>query len=604
MRYLPVSRFLLFLCLAAPAQYITAQQPTAVQQPSIAREWNEAMLQTIREDLARPHVQARNLFHLAVALYDSWAAYDGEARPYLLGNTAGGISCPCQQIPEPKDREAARAETMSFAAFRLLTARYSRSPHAGGALVRFQDLMKKHGYDYHDHAINYQSGSAAALGNYLGQCILQMSQLDGSNEPDDYHTSSYQPVNPPLDIAVAGPPILSDPNSWQPLQLKVALDQDGYQMIECKCAGKRLIDMIGGVDPSGRPVTSTQTFQGPEWGQVRPFALNQQDRIVYQRDGHEYWVYHDPGAALLPHLDAVHGGGTSKEYLWNFALVAAWSANLNPEDGVQWDVSPRSTGNVRHYPGNLAELHDFYDLKTGRDAGTGHVLNPRTGQPYAPQLVPRGDYIRVATQFWSEGPRTETPPGHWFMLLNYVNDQPGLIKKFNGQGRLMNDLEWDVKAYFLLAGALHDAAITAWGSKAWYNSIRPISAVRYLAGLGQSTDRKLPSYHPAGIPLLPGRIEMVKTNDLLAGPKKEHVGKIKIFAWKGPFAVADTNQTAGTGWILAENWYPYQVKTHITPPYAGYVSGHSVYARAGAEALTLLTGDEYFPGGLGEFSVP
>jgi hypothetical protein len=42
----------------------------------------------------------------------------------------------------------------------------------------------------------------------------------------------------------------------------------------------------------------------------------------------------------------------------------------------------------------------------------------------------------------------------------------------------------------------------------------------------------------------------------------------------------------------------------VTPPFAGYVSGHSTYSRAAAEVLTLLTGSEYFPGGLGEFHCP
>ena len=37
-------------------------------------------------------------------------------------------------------------------------------------------------------------------------------------------------------------------------------------------------------------------------------------------------------------------------------------------------------------------------------------------------------------------------------------------------------------------------------------------------------------------------------------------------------------------------------------PFAGYVSGHSTFSRAGAEVLTAITGDPYFPGGLGEFS--
>ena len=62
-------------------------------------------------------------------------------------------------------------------------------------------------------------------------------------------------------------------------------------------------------------------------------------------------------------------------------------------------------------------------------------------------------------------------------------------------------------------------------------------------------------------------------------------------------------QIAGVGWILAENWWPYQRKTFVTPPFAGYISGHSTFSRSAAEVLTLLTGDEYFPGGMGEFHI-
>lgn len=50
---------------------------------SVARRWMEVLLQAIRDDLARPPVHARNLFHLSAAMYDAWAAYDRAARPYL-----------------------------------------------------------------------------------------------------------------------------------------------------------------------------------------------------------------------------------------------------------------------------------------------------------------------------------------------------------------------------------------------------------------------------------------------------------------------------------------------------------------------------------------
>lgn len=43
---------------------------------SIARNWNEAILYAIRRDNTRPPIHARNLFHLSVVMYDSWAAYE------------------------------------------------------------------------------------------------------------------------------------------------------------------------------------------------------------------------------------------------------------------------------------------------------------------------------------------------------------------------------------------------------------------------------------------------------------------------------------------------------------------------------------------------
>ena len=80
------------------------------------------------------------------------------------------------------------------------------------------------------------------------------------------------------------------------------------------------------------------------------------------------------------------------------------------------------------------------------------------------------------------------------------------------------------------------------------------------------------------------------------------IGKMAAFAWRGPDFINDpTVDTAGCGWILAENWWPYQRPSFVTPNFAGYVSGHSTYSRAAAELLTLLTGSPYFPGGVGEY---
>ena len=107
-----------------------------------------------------------------------------------------------------------------------------------------------------------------------------------------------------------------------------------------------------------------------------------------------------------------------------------------------------------------------------------------------------------------------------------------------------------------------------------------------------------------GLPLIDGHIELVQAGDPLAGESGEYIGKIKLKSWRGPSYIADpATDIAGVGWILAENWWPYQRANFVTPAFAGYVSGHSTFSSAAAEILTLLTGDPFFPGGLGEFRI-
>jgi len=188
--------------------------------------------------------------------------------------------------------------------------------------------------------------------------------------------------------------------------------------------------------------------------------------------------------------------------------------------------------------------------------------------------------------------------------MNHVFDDPDFERKFEGQGAEMDELEYDVKAYFLLGGTMHDAAVSAWSVKGYYDYIRPISAIRGMAELGQSSDPNLPNYHENGLVLKEGLVELVMPGDPLEDEGTDTY-KIKLFAWRGPdFIENPETDEAGVGWVLAENWWPYQRPTFVTPPFAGYVSGHSTYSRAAAEVLTLLTGSEYFPGGVGEFEAP
>ncbi len=553
----------------------------AFAQKSVARQWNDVLLEAIRNDFARPTVHARNLFHVSVAMYDAWAAFDEDARPYLLGNKVGTYTCPFEGVPAPADITAAQEEAISYAAYRLLTHRFRFSPGAETSLARFDSLMHALGYDKNMVSIDYSTGSPAALGNYLAASLEAFGFQDNANEMGDYANLVYAPTNDYLSPAESGSQGINDPNRWQPLSFNFFIDQAGFEI------------------PGGIP-----DFLSPEWGKVTPFSLSTEDLTIHNRDGEDYWVYHDPGPPAYLQED---GGGTSSLYAWNHSLVSIWSSHLDPGDSVLIDISPNAIGNLRidSFPRTLADLQDFYKLEGGGDPGTGYDINPHTGSPYDPQIVPRGDYARVLAEFWADGPDSETPPGHWFTILNGVNDHPLLSKKFRGVGPVLEDLEWDVKAYFMLGGAMHDAAIASWSVKGWYDYIRPISAIRYMADMGQSGDPALPNYSPEGIPLREGFIEFVAEGDTLAGADNEHVGKIKVFAWRGPDFIPDPKTTAGgVGWILAENWWPYQRPTFVTPPFAGYVSGHSTFSRAAAEVLTLLTGDPYFPGGMGEFIAP
>jgi hypothetical protein len=125
------------------------------------------------------------------------------------------------------------------------------------------------------------------------------------------------------------------------------------------------------------------------------------------------------------------------------------------------------------------------------------------------------DEHKVIAEYWADGPSTETPPGHWCLLAQWVS------------ARDHHGLDQDVVLFFALGGALHDAAVAAWDAKRAFDSVRPVSAIRWLfagdryapgAALGRaprrskaksgsptSPPRRLPSTSPATRPSAPPR---------------------------------------------------------------------------------------------------
>jgi hypothetical protein len=586
---------LTFACpIFAPAQ---AQPPfELLPDRSVARNWSEALIFALRRDTGRVAYNARVVFQFSVVVYDAWAVHDTDARPYLLGETVNTFDCPYAPSSRLTSSAPAQRTTISYAAYRYLRHRFGNSANAKASFAVFDDVMEHYGLDPNFTSIDYQRDpSPAALGNYIADCVIRFGLGDGSNEADAYRTRFYAPVNPPLDPTDPDSiDDLVDPDRWQKLALGTFVSKTGQTL-------------------------PAPDFETPEWGFTSPFAMTAKDRRVFRRGHADYWVYHDPGKPAL--ISATDPDAMPEEYIWGHSLVAVWSGHLDPSRGhgaKLIDISPASLGNNKPFPKTIPELRDFYDFLGGGDHGQGHALNPATGLPYEPQLVPLADYARTLATFWADGPFTaETPAGSLLLILNeQVSDSPGFEKRIGGAGPVVDDLEWDVKAYFALSGSVHDAGVTTWSLKGWYDYARPITAIRYLGTVGQSSDRADPDcpYHPRGIkyvydpsdPAGDGSqrvVDCVRPGDPLAAGGAD-VGKIKILAWRAHPFVSNANfDVAGVDWILAENWWPYQRANFVTPPFSGYTSGHSTLTSAGAQVLTLLTGSPYFPSGMYEFSV-
>jgi hypothetical protein len=446
-----------------------------------------------------------------------------------------------------EDTEAARDEAISYAAYRILVERFLPSPGAEVSVTRLDDLMAALCYDL--DVTETEGDRPAAIGNRIAATILDATIDDGSNEADDYTDPDYQSVNPPLVVAEPGT-TMADPNRWQPLELEAMVAQNGV------------------------PLTDTvQAFVGSHWGAVEGFALDQaEDRAL------------DPGPPPL-----LGDPETDTQFKRDAVEVIRYSATLDPAADASIDLSPVTQG----------------DREVGNYEAAGRPVNPVTGDPYEPATVPLGDYGRVVAEFWADGPNSETPPGHWNTIANDVSDQLGSELRIGGEGPVVDRLQWDTSMYLALNGAVHDAAIAAWDAKGRYDYARPISMIRYLSGLGQSSDPAGPAYDPSGLPLEPGLVEVITAESSAPGERHvdlaDHVGEIAIRSWAGEPEDPET-EAGGVEWIRAVEWVPYQRATFVTPAFAAYVSGHSTFSRAAAEVLTELTGSEYFPDGLGTFT--
>ncbi|MGB5346921.1 MAG: DUF6851 domain-containing protein, partial [Woeseia sp.] len=289
-------------------------------------------------------------------MYDAWAVYSNVSDTYLLGRQLDAFNCGLNAFATPADIHPAREKAIAYAAYRLIKHRFASSPGAANTINAADDLMRQLGFNTADSSLEYESGSPAALGNYVAKCFIDFGLQDGANEANDYANTTYAPVNPPIEPDVAGNPNIIDLDRWQPISLDVFIGQAGN-------------------------VIDEPEFLSPEWGQVLAFSLTDADKTTYQRDGFDYDVYFDPGPPPS------HTGDSSDYYKWGFSLVAIWGSHLDYSDGIMIDISPATIGNNQQLPGSVSDYPQFYDLLNGGDASQGYAANPVTGAPYTQQLV-------------------------------------------------------------------------------------------------------------------------------------------------------------------------------------------------------------------------
>jgi len=155
------------------------------------------------------------------------------------------------------------------------------------------------------------------------------------------------------------------------------------------------------------------------------------------------------------------------------------------------------------------------------------------------------DEQKLIAEFWEDGGGTSFPPGTWMTFGQYTSAQND------------HSLDQDAKLFFGLGNAVFDAGVATWEAKTHYNYTRPVRLVRELGELG------------------------------LIGEFNEELGGYAVEAWAGP--------EEGTQTILATDFTTYQTPgSHVSPPFAEYVSGHSTFSASAATILELATGSDNF----------
>jgi hypothetical protein len=226
--------FIALVLLAVTALTFTPPFVHGQATPNTVVQWNNAALQGVRDSKLGPPMVARALAIVHTCIYDAWSAYDSTAVGTQFGSQL--------RRPQSERTTANKDKAISFAAYRALV---DVMPHDQATV--YDPLMATLGYDPADLSTDITKPDG--IGNVACAAVLNFRHHDGSNQLGDLHPGAYSDytgyvsANAPSTVPVIAATV-QDVNRWQPLQY---------------------------IDATG--TFSTQTFSGPFWGRVIPFAL-------------------------------------------------------------------------------------------------------------------------------------------------------------------------------------------------------------------------------------------------------------------------------------------------------------------------------------------
>ncbi|TVQ43897.1 MAG: PEP-CTERM sorting domain-containing protein [Gloeocapsa sp. DLM2.Bin57] len=196
---------------------LTISYSPSVQATTVVRDWVQQALNAVKRNPSTtgPTIASRAYGILSTAMYDAWSAYEEVPISTTLGDDL--------QRPQSENNPENKAKTMSFAAYRVLTALFPSEQ------AEFANLMTQYGYNPHD--LTKDITTPEGIGNVVAETLMEFRRNDASNQ-----LSNYVPVNTP------NHPV--DITRWTPEHVPI----DNFE-------------------------SSLQEYLTPHWGEVIPFGL-------------------------------------------------------------------------------------------------------------------------------------------------------------------------------------------------------------------------------------------------------------------------------------------------------------------------------------------